>query len=148
MATRAEIVAEALSWEGVPFRHQGRSRSGVDCVGYGRCIGRELGLLGETDATNYRRNADGVDLLAALRANMGREKPINQALPGDVLVFRDRQFIIHVAVVIETDPRLQVMHAYAPAKRVIRCFPDRTRDVQGVLSDRIQYCFEYPGVTD
>ena len=147
MTARAEIVAAALSWEGVPFRHQGRSRAGVDCVGYGRCVGLELGLLDDYDVTNYRRNADGADLLRDLRAHMGREKPIGQALPGDVLVFRDRQFIVHLGIVIDATPRIQIMHAYAPARMVTRCWPDRVRDVQGTLTDRIQFCFEYPGVT-
>lgn len=148
MTTRARIVAEALSWEGVPFRHQGRSRSGVDCVGLGICVGRALGLLGDYDILNYRRNADGADLLREFRGQMGREKPINRAAEGDVLLFRDRQFTVHVGIVIDVAPRVQIIHAYATARKVLRCWPGRERDAQGLLSDRIQFCFEYPGVND
>lgn len=28
-----EVIVEARTWLGVPFRHQGRSRTGVDCIG-------------------------------------------------------------------------------------------------------------------
>lgn len=33
MTTRADIVAEARAWVGVPYLHQGRSRAGTDCGG-------------------------------------------------------------------------------------------------------------------
>ena len=34
--SREAVVAEALSWEGVPYRHCGRSKEfGVDCIGLG-----------------------------------------------------------------------------------------------------------------
>lgn len=146
MITRADIVAETLTWDGVPFRHQGRSRRGVDCVGLGICVGRAVGLLGDYDILNYRRNADGADLIREFRGQMGREKPVADAEPGDVFLFRDRQFAVHVGIVVETAPRVQVMHAYAPARRVLRCWPDRMRDAQGTLADRILFCFEYPKV--
>jgi cell wall-associated NlpC family hydrolase len=145
---RADIVAEALTWEGTPFKHQGRSRSGVDCVGLGICVGRAVGLLGDYDILNYRRNADGADLLREFKGQMGRQKPINHALPGDTFLFRDGQFVIHVGIVISVAPRLQIIHSYAHNKMVVKCYPDDTRDKQGVLSDRIQFCFEYPGVED
>ena len=147
MTTRAAIVAEAATWEGVPFKHQGRSRAGVDCVGLGICVGRAVGLLGTYDITNYRRNADGQDLLREFRGAMRREKLVNQARPGDVFLLRDRQFVIHVGIVLSLAP-VVMMHSYAVSRCVLRCRPDRERDSQGVLSDRIQFCFEYPGVTD
>ena len=30
---RREIVDAARNWVGVPYRHQGRTRNGIDCVG-------------------------------------------------------------------------------------------------------------------
>jgi len=105
-------------------------------------------LLGDYDILNYRRNADGADLMREFKSQMGRKKPINQAMPGDTFLFRDGQFVIHVGIVLAVSPRLEIIHAYALNRKVIRCFPDLTRDNQGLLSDRIQYCFEYPGMSD
>ena len=44
MVTRTDIVAAARGWLGVPWRHQGRSRAGVDCVGLVVVVCRSLGL--------------------------------------------------------------------------------------------------------
>lgn len=41
--TRSEFIVEARSWQGVPFRHQGRSRLAVDCLGYVMCLVRACG---------------------------------------------------------------------------------------------------------
>lgn len=150
MVSRSDIVTTALDWIGTPFRHQGRSRSGVDCVGLVICVGRELGMpeADNDSPVNYRRNADGVDLLKEFRRHMGKEKRIDLTKPGDVFLFRDRQFVIHTGIVTAVSPRVQVVHAYAPNRQVIKCYPEDTRDNQGRLSDRVQFCFEYPGVED
>lgn len=42
--TRAAIITAARAQLGTPFRHQGRSAQGVDCVGLLICIGRALDL--------------------------------------------------------------------------------------------------------
>lgn len=34
MIDPAELIAQARGWVGVPFRHQGRGRAGVDCAGF------------------------------------------------------------------------------------------------------------------
>lgn len=39
------IVKEARSWEGVPFRHQGRSRFGVDCIGFPQMVMLGVGMI-------------------------------------------------------------------------------------------------------
>lgn len=41
---REHIVTVARSWVGVPFAHQGRSRSGVDCGGLLLCVAHECGI--------------------------------------------------------------------------------------------------------
>lgn len=41
------IVAEARSWLGVPVRHQGMSRLGVDCGGFVLAVGLAAGVLHE-----------------------------------------------------------------------------------------------------
>lgn len=34
MIEPAELIEQARAWLGVPFRHQGRGRTGVDCAGF------------------------------------------------------------------------------------------------------------------
>lgn len=63
MIAPAELIAQARSLVGVPWRHQGRSEFGVDCIGFVSLSMRRAGLdlaayLGIRDVTNYSRRAD------------------------------------------------------------------------------------------
>lgn len=62
MVTTRQVVDEARLWVGVPYRHQGRSRSGVDCVGLIIVVMTGLGIMpdGVRPPANYtRRPKDG-----------------------------------------------------------------------------------------
>ncbi len=56
MATRGEVQTLARTWIGVPWRHQGRNRSGIDCGGLVVKVGQELGLLGPHDDPKRYQN--------------------------------------------------------------------------------------------
>lgn len=64
----SDVAAEARTWVGVPFLHQGRSRSGVDCIGFVASVSAALGSRVFMDAlpSNYARAAQArlVDGLA------------------------------------------------------------------------------------
>jgi cell wall-associated NlpC family hydrolase len=62
--TGEEFIAGSRAWLGVPFRHQGRSRFGVDCIGFPIARLREEGLLpaGFEDRHAYGRVPDGTML--------------------------------------------------------------------------------------
>lgn len=45
MIAPQQVCDAARSWVGTKYRHQGRSRTGVDCGGFIEVILRELGLL-------------------------------------------------------------------------------------------------------
>lgn len=68
MITSVDIVKSARSWLGVPFLHQGRSRHGVDCIGYVSALCAELGEFTPLDNLphNYARNPQAL-LLDAIR---------------------------------------------------------------------------------
>lgn len=54
--TREELITEARRWLGTPYHHQGRSRSGFDCVGYVIWVAAQLKILPrEFERTNYGR---------------------------------------------------------------------------------------------
>ena len=56
-----QLIAFARGWLGVPYLHQGRSRYGVDCIGFPIAVLRELDLLPRefNDYRNYGRQPDG-----------------------------------------------------------------------------------------
>lgn len=59
MIAPAQLIAEARTWVGVPFLHQGRSRFGVDCAGFIVELLRGVNSLPEQfeNPTNYGRAA-------------------------------------------------------------------------------------------
>lgn len=83
IVTRAAFVAEARTWLGVPWVHQGRARSGVDCIGLLLCVGWALELT-DFDFRNYRYSNDPQMLFGLADAHMSRID-LAQAQPGDVV---------------------------------------------------------------
>lgn len=139
MPTRDEIVATARGYEGVPFKHAGRSPNGVDCAGLLVLVARDLDL-DVVDDVHYRRIPDTAKLRRILNAGL-RHKPKPERALGDVLLFKDRHRRGHMYHLgIETG--YGFIHAYAPLRRVVEqpWSDDWRRAIAAV--------FEYPGVTD
>jgi NlpC/P60 family putative phage cell wall peptidase len=113
---RKAIIAEARSWVGTPFHHQGRVKgAGVDCVGLAIMVGKSLGLVDAGyDFNGYRRMPYGSTLIDAIR-NCGFVNEVKTPEPGDVLVFRIDTDPEHVAFLSDTNT---LIHAYAPARKV------------------------------
>lgn len=93
--TRAEFEARlrpaAVGWLGVPFLHNGRTKSqGVDCLGLALCLFQELGFAVPTTtdyAPDWYRHTPEEQYLAGLLVH-GAPTPRERLLPGDVLYFR------------------------------------------------------------
>ena len=111
------IVAEARTWLGVPWRHQGRSRAGVDCAGLVVLVARALELA-DHDSKAYGRRAQGQGFVEHFRAHMDGIA-ITQAKPGDVLVFADQAYPCHCGFLTERLGRLHLLHAHATRRQVI-----------------------------
>lgn len=136
--TGDRIVAAARGWLGVPWRHQGRSRRGVDCVGLVVCVARELGHEPE-DFTAYARHADTFDFAERFRRAL-REVPVAEAQPGDVLVFAERAFPCHCAVLSRRHGVPHLIHAHALRRRVIE------EPLAGEWPARLRMAFRFPFV--
>ncbi len=118
-----DIVAAARSWLGVKWRHQGRTRRGIDCAGLVVLVGRELGIA-TYDCTTYGRHALGYDFLRHFAAGMTRI-PLEAVAPGDVLVFKDPAagaYPCHCGIVSDAQ---HMIHAFARWRRVVE--DDRAR---------------------
>lgn len=95
MITAHDIVSEARTWVGVPFRHQGRTRRGVDCVGLVIVVAQELRVLPSTFIRNdYGRNPSRQELDEKIAAHCTR---IDEPEPGCLLAIRWNRELSHVA---------------------------------------------------
>lgn len=96
------LLAELYRWVGVPFRHQGRTRSGVDCAGLLLAGLAEQGVHVSAPA-NYHPSAAATLLLAELEASPLFEPRNGPPERGDVLVFRIRRAAQHLAIALGSD---------------------------------------------
>ena len=129
---REAIVAEARTWLGVPWRHQGwRRTTGCDCVGLVRGVGHALGLIDASDENpanarfiGYSREPDpalmreALDLhLVAIERRPDRAGGVGEiAAPGDVLWLRFAGEPRHLAILAEGE---HVIHALESVGKVV-----------------------------
>ena len=122
--TRDQIVAEARSWIGVPWRHQGRNRSGVDCVGLAIAVSRALGVLpNHADKVGYSR-LPTLYLLVETAAVWMRKKTgpdFDDRQPGDIVFLRPNDTYAwpsHLGILTRLqDGELGLVHAYNGLKK-------------------------------
>ena len=115
VATRADIVAQARSWIGTPYRHQASLKGvGCDCLGLVRGVWRELIGTEPERAPPYTPDwaeASGAESLAQAAArHLILVTPADFA-PGDVVLFRWRANLPAKHAAIVTSPETMV-HAH------------------------------------
>lgn len=136
----SEVVAAARRWLNVRYRHQGRNRDGVDCIGLPVCVRQDLDLR-PMDAGAYARRTTDSEMLEFCRRNM-REVSRANLQPGDILV-QMHGVVRHMAIVADYPfGGLSIIHAWLPNRKVAECRleDEFMRDVRG--------CFRFPEVTD
>lgn len=114
------VVDAARALIGVPWRHMGRTRDGVDCLGLAilayRAAGHDV-----PEPPPYRREPQGQALMDGIHAMGGRQVRPGQEAPGDVMLFRVGLYAGHVGV-YSMHPTMRVpacIHAYLPRRRVV-----------------------------
>lgn len=91
----SQLVEAARAYLGVPWRHQGRSRMGLDCAGLIVLACQDCGIP-VVDLKAYTRHPWRDGLVRSLEANFGRvDEP---AQPGDILLFRYTREPQHLAI--------------------------------------------------
>lgn len=113
MTQAAALLAAARAYVGVPFRHLGRNRAGLDCVGLLLTAAADAGIAAE-DPGRYDRGHRGWDMLEWLGARFDRVT-LPGHVDGDILVFSsaDTHFPTHVGLRSTKDLRAAVIHAQA-----------------------------------
>lgn len=117
----ADVVAAARSYVGAKWRHQGRSRAGIDCAGLIICVARDLRLAdGFVDDRSYKRQPDGRTLHGLLRAHLDEVRR-SEIRPGDVAEMRvvSDGYPQHLGIIADgPEGRLNMIHAWTKARRV------------------------------
>lgn len=131
IVTREQIVAEALSWIGTPFKWQGSAKGrGVDCKGLVYGVARELGLPEaarlEARIANYRLDFKPAQLLAGLRECLIET---DRPGPGDVMAIEidlKNEGPRHLAILTGGE---RLVHCYGkgPIQKVIEVPIGRSR---------------------
>jgi hypothetical protein len=118
MVTTAQFLTAARAYLGTPFRHHGRSRAGLDCVGLILVACRDAGLLAalrladDYDVTHYSRYPASYALLAHLNAHL---RPGDRTVPraGQLGVFRvGAGEPSHLGILTDGGAALALLHAW------------------------------------
>jgi cell wall-associated NlpC family hydrolase len=131
--TRDQIVAEARTWLGVRWQHQGRSRAGVDCAGVVIRVAQDLGLT-DFDITGYARLATDETMAQACREQL---VPVafHAMQPGDVLTLAwQRQR--HIGIVGGHAGALTLIHAYLHSRKVVEARLDDAMMARAIAAFR------------
>ena len=102
----------ALALVGVPFRQQGRDRTGLDCVGL--CL-LAYRLPIASVRTDYRLRGDFRSEIEAFLSRHFRKIGVNQTTAGDLLLMRPGLDRLHLAI---RTPQ-GFVHADAGLRRVV-----------------------------
>lgn len=117
--TGLRIVEAARGWIGTPYRHQGgRKGVGCDCLGLVRGVYAEVtGTATEAPgpyAPDWAERSGTDRLMLAAQRHCGAAVALNQARPGDIVLFRWRDGVMakHAGILSGAE---HFIHAYEPA---------------------------------
>lgn len=126
---KAQVIAAAralltvVNGRAVPFRHQGRTLRGIDCIGV---LAAAFGVLGYPieDRTDYGRLPADRKLSASLELHFGPPVqrgpvPADVLQPCDVVAMAWGSENTHVGLVVPHPHGVGLVHAYLSAQRVI-----------------------------
>jgi cell wall-associated NlpC family hydrolase len=141
MPTRNEIVAEAMTWKGTPWAHQGRLKSvGVDCAGIVLGVGLTCGCLphdGSADIKGYGRQPDPIKMKGALDRLFLRV-PKDERLPGDIPWMRSVDHAQHLGILTFRNTLIQAVN-YRDVEEA---------PIESMLETRIVAIYRYKGLED
>lgn len=112
-AERTAFIAAARSYLNVPFRHRGRDRRGVDCLGLVVVAMQAVGRV-MSDRASYGRDPVNDGLHEAAVAHFGQPIAIETMCPADIVLMQWHQQPNHVAIVTDYSlGGLAIIHSLA-----------------------------------
>jgi len=144
---RSLVVAAARSWLGTPYHHAADVKgAGVDCAMILIRVFADLGLIENFDPRPYTKDwflhRDEERYMGHLLARAREVDPSTGSgpLPGDIMLFKIGRCFAHGGIVVVADP-LAIVHAFAPARRVVEDQVHRCPD----LAEKPRKFFSYWG---
>jgi cell wall-associated NlpC family hydrolase len=120
--TRADFLAELLTWQGTPWQHQQACKgAGADCLGFIAGAAANVGskeartFLDSTKLRSYGRLPDPARLFEGADSLMDPIK-LEDAEPGDVVVFNVAGHPMHFGVLMPDD---RLLHNWTSARKVV-----------------------------
>jgi cell wall-associated NlpC family hydrolase len=130
MITAQDIVKEAESWIGTPFKHQGRIKGvGIDCYGLVVEVARHFGIT-KYKSPSYGRIPQPGLMWKTLRQEM-IESNLNNAKPGYVFFMAFDKSPMHLAIFDGEN----IIHALALSGKCVkqRFTKEQAQKVRGVF---------------
>ncbi len=138
---RSQIVSKAKSFIGTPWKHQGRSRRSVDCVGLVYAIASELDILPpKIKVPTYRRVPDGS--VEGYFKNYMDPASKHALKPGMVLLHSFMSSPYHASILLDPETGA-IVHGYAIQRKVVLDLFKGWKD--GMVLHAV---YDYRGVTD
>ncbi len=134
-----DVVRTARTWLGTPYHHQGRLKGvGVDCAGLIIGVAHEL-ELSAFDVQGYAARPNG-DSLRRLCEDQMQLVMLDEARPGDVLLFRFDAHPGHLGFLASTGQGFTLLHAYLPRRKVVE------HGLDASWWSQLAGCYRLPGV--
>lgn len=115
---RSDVIAEARSWIGTRWRHQGRNEHGIDCAGLIIVVAMKFGLQ-DTNPNNYPRRTSGDRFVTYFRAAGMVDVPYTARQPGDVILVQAQGLPCHCGFFAQRNGVDTYIHGYAIRKQVV-----------------------------
>lgn len=139
-----QLVEAAREYVGVKWKHRGRSKAGIDCVGLIALAGKSCGLHEFTDDVSYTRQSVGQDLLApfrqhAVEVRLGPDTSLYDLHDADMLILRDKIFPQHAGIVASRDGRKTLIHSSAFYGKTVEEFIRESHEKSAITAFRFRF---------
>lgn len=117
---RRDIVKAARAWIGAPYKHQGRTRNGLDCVGLLVAVARDVGHPVNAPEA-YSDTPQGWQLIKPCEEQLWRPARQNRLIPGDLAVFTGwhRNEPQHFAFIGNHENGMTIIHSFSKFGAVV-----------------------------
>jgi len=121
MHNKANLIVEvAKDLVGIRYRHQGRTRLGLDCAGLIICVAH-LCMISSFDTTAYAARPNANEFTREMIMAGCKQLPMTELAHGDILRINSHGWPVHIGI-YEVDQQGQewYIHAFLPHKMVSR----------------------------